>query len=71
MALWKLFIWEIVFVSRTLLIFSLILAVRGFMHIRAYVCCVLELVAGDSVGWNELRLEFESCLCGPKRLRNE
>jgi len=41
------------------------------MHMRAYVCCVLELVAGDSVDWNELRSEFESCLCGPKRLRNE
>jgi len=71
MVLWKVFVWEIVFKSRTLLIFSLILAVRCCMHMRAYVCCVLELVAGDSVDWNELRLEFESCLCGPKRLRNE
>jgi len=53
------------------LIFSLILSVRGFMYIRTYVCCVLELPAGDSVDWNALRLEFESCLCGPKRLRNE
>jgi len=44
---------------------------EGFHACSAYVCCVLELVAGDSVGWNELRLEFESCLCGPKRLRNE
>jgi len=71
MALSKVFVWEIVFKSRTLLICSLILAVRGFMHVRAYMYYVLELVAGDSVDWNELRLEFESCLCGPERLRNE
>jgi hypothetical protein len=50
---------------------AVILAVRGSMHMRAYVCGLLELVGGDSVDWNELSLEFESCLCGPKRLRNE
>ena len=51
--------------------YSVILAVRGFMHIRVHVCCVLELVAGDSVDWNELRLEFDSDLHGPERYRNE